>query len=558
MVVLYPIGTPLFYYFLLRRNRARLEELQANQTLRVQLLDKVRAEGDYKAARVSSGSRQVPWVISKKERAELPVGTLRKLRQLEREEERGRQGLPGSVSKLLKGYELRAWWFEIFECGRKLAVACLPVFFTPSGSATQLVFGLMICFLCFGAYVHFDPYEDRGNDAVARLCQTQIFFSLLASVAIASDDGANAGSNLDAVLVVLWFVPVGLACFLESPVVSVAQMVADKWVAKQQVKTDTMAGAGQRVRRRFSLMKRMDQMKAQGESSIPPPPPMEAAPSSSALASPRGGGACVLPEGASAPTLPQVDTEAEASTVVVRRTGRMQLASRLGKNLPLPGRKLPAQALGGASSSDDLTAYRGVMPVAPSGPASSSDAIAFDSLMSGRDSNASGASPGPPSYDATVAPPASGDGRQSTAAGQRALARARGARKAKAPQGGGAGAAAAAPSRDAVPLRLLTCPQWCSGRRDLAAGTSAPSTGTAGKRALARARKARRGSAGASSAAPQLHAHAPPPPPPSQPPPPPGAPPPPPPDEEAPPPPPPPPSGSSSADSGPSDPTLRI
>ena len=146
---------------------------------------------------------------------------------------------------------------QIFECVRKLAVACVPVFFQPSGSASQLTFGLMVCFVAFGAYVHFDPYEDRGNDAVARLCQTQIFFSLLASVAIASDDGANAGSNLDALLVVLWFVPVGLACFLESPVVSVAQMVADKWVAKQQVKTDTMASAGQRVRRRFSASPRL-------------------------------------------------------------------------------------------------------------------------------------------------------------------------------------------------------------------------------------------------------------------------------------------------------------
>ena len=42
------------------------------------------------------------------------------------------------------------WWFEIFECVRKLAVACLPVFFQPSGSSTQLIYGLMVCFICFG------------------------------------------------------------------------------------------------------------------------------------------------------------------------------------------------------------------------------------------------------------------------------------------------------------------------------------------------------------------------------------------------------------------------
>ena len=89
-------------------------------------------------------------------------------------------------------------------------MACVPVFFQPSGSDSQLIYGLMICFECFGAYVHFDPYEDRGNDAVARLCQMQIFFSLLASVALTSASEQNAGSNMDVLLVVLYCLPVRL------------------------------------------------------------------------------------------------------------------------------------------------------------------------------------------------------------------------------------------------------------------------------------------------------------------------------------------------------------
>ena len=101
---------------------------------------------------------------------------------------------------------------QIFECIRKLAVACVPVFFQPSGSDSQLIYGLMVCFVCFGAYVHFDPYEDRGNDAVARLCQMQIFFSLLASVALTSASEQNAGSNMDILLVVLYCLPVRLPC----------------------------------------------------------------------------------------------------------------------------------------------------------------------------------------------------------------------------------------------------------------------------------------------------------------------------------------------------------
>ena len=240
---------------LLRRNKAALEKLQAchlsvsphsqasstsyparvwswqvNQSLRVQLLNTVRAEGDYVSSRVSIDKRQVEWLISPADRKALPIQVLRKLRLLEREETRAREQLPGSISKLIKGYELRMCRFEvrgqtspsivscspqvhqrhmwqIFECGRKLAVACLPVFFQPSGSASQLVFGLMVCFVAFGAYVHFDPYEDRGNDAVAALCQMQIFFSLLASVALTSASDAT-GTNMGVLLVVLYFLPV--------------------------------------------------------------------------------------------------------------------------------------------------------------------------------------------------------------------------------------------------------------------------------------------------------------------------------------------------------------
>ena len=174
MVLLYPLGTPLFYLFLLRRNRERLNKLMVNQALRIQLINNARASSDYQSGRISEDKRQVPWLISEEERARLSVDVLKDLRELEHEDVTERAALPSSISKLLKGYELRACWFEVFECVRKLAVACLPVFFQPSGSASQLLFGLMVCFVCFGAYVHFDPFEDRGNDAVARLCQVQI------------------------------------------------------------------------------------------------------------------------------------------------------------------------------------------------------------------------------------------------------------------------------------------------------------------------------------------------------------------------------------------------
>jgi hypothetical protein len=64
----------------------------------------------------------------------------------------------------------------------------------------------------------FDPYEDRYHDLMASVCQGQIFFSLLCSVALKYDPGTRSdASNLDVLLVVLWAMPILLAIFLLTP-----------------------------------------------------------------------------------------------------------------------------------------------------------------------------------------------------------------------------------------------------------------------------------------------------------------------------------------------------
>ena len=95
--------------------------------LRVQLLNKQRAEDDYASSRVSIDKRQVPWLLSPEERKALPIGVLRKLRQLEREEESARKQLPGFISKLVKGYELRMWWFEVSHSSNQLSTTHIPI-----------------------------------------------------------------------------------------------------------------------------------------------------------------------------------------------------------------------------------------------------------------------------------------------------------------------------------------------------------------------------------------------------------------------------------------------
>jgi len=138
--------------------------------------------------------------------------------EIQEREQKLRGALPDYVQKLILGYELRTYYFEIIECFRKLAIVCLPVFFRPSGSVSQLVFGLMVCFLTFGAHMLYHPYIDHKNDRLAQLCQVQIFFSLLSSIALKYDPATvSDSSNMDALLSLLTFAPIVLSVYFEIP-----------------------------------------------------------------------------------------------------------------------------------------------------------------------------------------------------------------------------------------------------------------------------------------------------------------------------------------------------
>lgn len=72
------------------------------------------------------------------------------------------------------------FYFEIFEAIRKIALVGLPVFFPPFSSG-QLVFGLMVCFLSFGAYGAIRPYNEPSDNTVSNIAQLHIFLCAAAS-----------------------------------------------------------------------------------------------------------------------------------------------------------------------------------------------------------------------------------------------------------------------------------------------------------------------------------------------------------------------------------------
>ena len=109
---------------------------------------------------------------------------------------------------------MRCYWFEVFECLRKIALVGLPVAL-PMGSAAQLILGLLICFISACAYAKFAPYADVGDDRLAQVCQLSLFFSLIAAIALKMEYDTSAPA-LGIILTVLLAVPPVLAFLFQS------------------------------------------------------------------------------------------------------------------------------------------------------------------------------------------------------------------------------------------------------------------------------------------------------------------------------------------------------
>ena len=204
MLFVYPFGAPALYAFLLfGAHRKTLERLKDIESMRIKLAESAAAKDRY--VRVTDSSN------SEKARVE------QQLLDLENEGNTLNAQLPDFMRKLTSGYSKRAFFFEVIECFRKLAMVCMPVFF-PIGSVSQLIFGLLVCFITFGAYSTFEPYQEKKNNQLALLAQGQIFFSLLSSIALKFDSfNVTSNQNMDVLLTILMVMPFSLFFILETP-----------------------------------------------------------------------------------------------------------------------------------------------------------------------------------------------------------------------------------------------------------------------------------------------------------------------------------------------------
>ena len=208
MLVLFPLGIPVLYSAMLFRSRRTLRELRSIER---------KAQVDFEAAELEAKEMLIELkrlradaggdddedddalakieTLEEKRTALLAAAESAREAATERYESLHEE-LPTTLRKLTAGYEMRCFWFEIFECVRKILIVGVPVFL-PTGSPGQLVVGLLMCFITSCIYASFAPFEDPLDDRLSTVCQLSIFFSLLASIV------TNAYPNEPAMAVIL-------------------------------------------------------------------------------------------------------------------------------------------------------------------------------------------------------------------------------------------------------------------------------------------------------------------------------------------------------------------
>jgi len=85
------------------------------------------------------------------------------------------------IGFLWDSYVKECWWFEIFECLRRLSLTGVLAFVAP-GSPSQIVFALLLALLSIAMYTHLKPFDRDQDNSLAIVSQWSIFFTLFAAL----------------------------------------------------------------------------------------------------------------------------------------------------------------------------------------------------------------------------------------------------------------------------------------------------------------------------------------------------------------------------------------
>lgn len=190
LIMVYPIGVPLMYYYFLSRNKEEIKKIgEAVKADSEAEEDKAKLEGHH--AHGAFGGKKLDTVLEELKAtvksSSKPLGLT--YRELE---------------FLYKAYEGRCWYWEVVETIRKLLLtAVLSV--CGEGSGFQIVIGILIAITFVKLYAFYSPYVDDEDDNLQELAQYQIFFTLFGALIIRASifSGDWATQSLESSLILV-------------------------------------------------------------------------------------------------------------------------------------------------------------------------------------------------------------------------------------------------------------------------------------------------------------------------------------------------------------------
>ena len=135
---------------------------------------------------------------------------------------------------LYESYKPQYWYFELIETSRRLLLTgALSV--VDAGASGQVVFGIIIAVFYMKIYAYCQPYELNESSIIAELSQYQIFFTFFGSLIVQNEllakalyndiiGGLMVVLNLSATLLSLYFEYIGLDDTLEKDQSSVKEV----------------------------------------------------------------------------------------------------------------------------------------------------------------------------------------------------------------------------------------------------------------------------------------------------------------------------------------------
>jgi hypothetical protein len=166
MTIVYPVGIPCVYMWLLRRYRHQQRQERRQQQER---------------AEHSSVNQNT---------------TRMRARSSGAAEDR-------IVTCLVDSYTDECWWFEIFECVRRLLLLGAGTVLVVDGTTTEISVGVIVAVLSICVYMHTLPYKLDRDYKLAVFAQLSIFFTLLEGLVLKAGVAEKDGYSTEALGVVL-------------------------------------------------------------------------------------------------------------------------------------------------------------------------------------------------------------------------------------------------------------------------------------------------------------------------------------------------------------------